>query len=333
MPKGKNQSVKALLLRDILFRETNEAHPMTAEELIVALDRYGVSAERKSIYEDIEKLNSLGDLEIEHRRGPNGGYYIEDREFELSELKLLVDLVQCCRFITEKKSRILIKKLETLTNKYAAAEMQHQVHIQNRVKNTSENIYYTVDAINDAINSDSMIAFHYYEYTAEKKKRFRRDGKLYRVSPFALNWSDSNYYVICVDEEARGIRPFRVDKMCDLEVLDRHRNGLNLFPDCDPAAYCKKLFGMYGGEETTVEIKMKESLADVAIDRFGEDIVLLSTGDGHFTINVTVKVSPQFFGWLAGLGDGAQIIAPIRVREQFLEYVRKMLEQYEDPQG
>ena len=331
MAKRSNQTLKALFLRDILFWETNEEHPLTAAEMEKALARYGITAERKSIYEDIEKLTAIYGLDVEHRRGRNGGYYVASREFELSELKLLVDVVQSCRFITEKKSRTLIEKLEKLTDRYTASQMQHQVYIHDRVKSTSEIIYYAVDILNSAINTDRQVSFKYLEYTVTKQKKFRHNGKIYQVSPYALHWDDANYYLVSFDDEAKKIKHFRVDKMTDLTLLQEvPRTGLDAFPERNIAAYMQSLFGMYGGEKRNIRLRMHNRLINVIVDRFGQDVSIIpyDCGEDHFIAAITIQVSPQFYGWLVGLGKDVEILAPNDVRAEYLAYLQQILSVY-----
>ena len=218
MAKGPNQKLKLLYLYQILLQKTDEEHKMSMDELLAALSRCGVAAERKSIYSDIAALQDFG-LDVVMQRGPGGGYYVASRDFELPELKLLVDAIQCSRFITEKKSNELIKKIESLASEPQARALQRQVYVSDRVKTLNESIYYNIDTLHNAISEGVQITFQYFEWVLDFskaqriQKRYRKDGALYQVSPWALTWDDENYYMVAYDSASDSIRHYRVDKM------------------------------------------------------------------------------------------------------------------------
>lgn len=318
MAKSGNQKMKLLCLREILLRKTDEAHPLSAEQLVEQLAACGVDAERKAIYDDLEMLRQSG-IDIQCRKGRSGGYFVGQREFEPAELKLLVDAVQASKFITTKKSIQLIRKLETLASVYEAQLLQHQVYVANRIKTMNESILYNVDEINTAINTGVQISFRYFEYTVEKKKQFRHDGRRYIASPYALAWNDENYYLVAFDSDAQKIKHFRVDKMNSIQLSRSPRVGKEEFERFDMGIYSKKLFGMYSGQERTVRLRMPASLVGVMIDWFGKDVPIVPQEDDMFESTVTVQVSPQFFGWLFGLGAECEIVSPPDVREQYAE--------------
>ncbi|MBP3361886.1 MAG: WYL domain-containing protein [Clostridia bacterium] len=323
MSKSSNQKMKILYLLKILTERTDEEHPMTMPQLISALGQYGISAERKSIYDDIECLSVYG---VDVIKSAGSGYFIGSRDFELPELKLLVDSVQASRFITHKKSLELISKLERLTSAYNAGKLRRQVFVMNRVKTLNEGIYYAVDTIYEAISKNKQISFHYFEWTPEGKKSFRKNGELYIETPVSLSWDDENYYLIAYKEKYSGFTHYRVDKMTDITILDEER----ILPDksFDPAEYSKKIFGMFGGEETAVDVKFENSLAGVVIDRFGSEAVMLKSDENHFTAKIKVAISPQFFGWLAGLGTKAEIVSPRNVRDDMRRHIEGISELY-----
>ncbi len=321
-----SNKLKILYLMDILLERTDEKHIMSAADLCAALKEYDISAERKSIYNDIAALQEYG-LDIIQQRGANPGYYVASREFELPELKLLVDTVQSSKFITSKKSQELIMKLESLTSRYEAQQLQRDVFIYNRPKADNETIYYNVDQIHEAIHSNSKISFNYAEWTIKKKLKLKKDGAVYKVSPWSLTWDDENYYLIAYDEAADAIKHYRVDKMQSTKVLDEDRVGKDRFVDFDLAAFAKKTFAMYGGREETVTLACPARLAGVMIDRFGQDMIMVPDGDG-FYVKVPVIVSQQFFGWLAGIGRDIKITGPENVRAEYRQYLNDILEDY-----
>ena len=329
MAKGANQKLKILYLMKILMERTDENHSITMPEIISALEAYGISAERKSVYSDIESLRTYGLDIVGEAEGKTFYYRVVDRTFELAELKLLVDSVQSAKFITEKKSNELIKKIESLSSRYEAQQLQRQVYTSNRIKTLNESIYYNVDLLHDAINENSQIKFHYFQWNADKKMELRKDGAYYVVSPWGLSWDDENYYMVAFDAAANKIKHYRVDKMLHIELIGEEREGKNYFDKFDMALYAKKMFGMFAGEEESVKIECHNRLAGVMIDRFGKDITMIKKDSEHFTVNVKVAVSKQFLAWVMALGSDAKIIGPDWVVQQVKDELKRLYELYD----
>lgn len=328
MPKYTAQKLKILYILDILKKYTDENHGITMKRIIAELERYDINAERKSVYNDIALLRDVYGADIVmNRAGGDSEYSLLSRDFELAELKLLVDAVQSSRFITHKKSLGLIRKLESLTSKKGASALQGQVYVANRIKTMNETIYYNVDAINSAISLDRQITFKYFEWTPERTKKFRRGGSLYRVSPNALCWDNENYYLVAFDHITESVRHYRVDKMMNIIVTDKKRDMGDAFRNFDAAVYSKSIFGMYHGELQRVTLRFENSLAGAVIDRFGADAMLIPDGD-TFTVTVPVSVSPQFFAWLCGFGDLVKIESPSHVINEFKEHINKITKNY-----
>ena len=325
MAKSPNQKLKLLYLMRLFLERTDEAHPVTVPELIAALGQYGISAERKSLYDDFEGLRHFG-LDIVQ----NGGkYYVGSRDFELPELKLLVDIVQSSKFITEKKTLSLIKKLEGLASVHNARRLQREVYVRNRVKSMNESVYYNVDEISGAIQQDRAIRFRYFEYTPRKERRFRRDGRFYEASPYALLCDDENYYLLAWDDAAKQMKHYRVDKMTAISPKRKARQGKEAFQALDMSAYGKSVFGMFGGAAQQVRIRFAGHLAGAVIDRFGKEVVLAVEDETHFIATLPVVVSPQFFGWVVGFGAEAEVLSPPDVRQELYDYLQKTASLYE----
>ena len=323
-----NQKLKILYLMKILLEKTDETHSITMPEIIASLQAYGINAERKSIYTDMENLRLFGLDIIGEKMDKSFSYYIGNRQIELAELKLLVDSVQASKFITAKKSNQLIKKIEGLASKYEAAQLQRQVYTTERIKAGNEGIYYNVDQIHTAIASNQQIKFHYFNWDVNKKQVLRKDGAYYQVSPWALSWDDENYYLVAYDSAEEKIKHFRVDKMLHISAIEEKREGSKKFQAFDMGAYAKKMFGMFGGDEEMVKIVCKNELAGVMIDRFGQDVSLIKEDAEHFSINVRVAVSSQFLSWVMALGDGAKIVSPERVVDKVREEIKRLAGQY-----
>ena len=328
MAKSERQKLKILYIMQYLMRHSDESHPVSVAQIIAELEKHGISAERKSIYSDIEALRDFG-VDILPCRGRVNGYYVASREFELPELKLLVDSVQSSKFITQKKTLSLIKKIESPTSVFDAQFLSRQVFVRGRVKSMNESVYYNVDEISGAIARDQMIRFQYYEYTVGKERRARRDGAWYEVSPFALMWDDENYYMLAWDGEAEKLKHYRVDKMAGIDTVGRFREGKEAFERIDMSAYSKKVFGMFTGEQETVRIRFANRLAGAVIDRFGRDVMLIRDGEERFIVSVEVEVSPQFFAWVFGFGAEAEILSPERVRAEMYERAAAVGGRYE----
>lgn len=327
MPKSSQQKFKILYLMRVFMEQTDEQHPMTTNELIDYLSECGISVERKTVYDDIETLRIFG-MDIVNRRERPSGFYLASRDFELAELKLLVDAVQSSRFITSKKSDQLIQKLEKLTSVHEARLLHQQVVVDNRVKTVNESIYYNIDDIHNAITANHQISFQYYEWTVSKEMRLRRDGERYRISPWGMIWKDENYYLIGVDEKSGVVKHYRVDKMRQIKVEEESRNGEEIFRDFDVAQFATRTFGMFGGREETLRIEFENRFVGVVIDHFGQEVMIHPKDEEHFTTMVRVNVSAQFFGWLAGLGPGVAIIGPDKVRREYIQFLQKALDNY-----
>ena len=316
MAKSSNQKAKILYLMQLFLEETDEEHPISRKGLEEKLADLGIHAERKSLYNDIETLKNFG-MDISYRKEHPEGYYLAEREFELPELKLLVDAVQSSRFITQKKSDSLIRKIERLTSRYEARKLQRQVVVADRIKAMNESIYYNVDKIHSAIALNRQIIFRYFEWTVSKEIRLKKGGENYHVSPWALTWDSENYYLIGYDTDARIIKHFRVDKMLHIEITGQERDGRDEFSRFDLARYTRQTFGMFGGNEQTVRVRFHSRFVGVVIDRFGKNVPLRPDGDEHFIARVEIAVSEQFFGWITGLGRDVQILSPQSVVDEY----------------
>ena len=308
MPKSFQQKLKILYLMRVFSEKTDEAHPMSVKDLISYLESLGIHAERKTIYDDIETLRVFG-MDIMNRRERPSGFYLASREFETAELKLLVDAVQFSRFLTVGKSR--------------------QAIVLDQVKNTNESIYYNVDEIHRAISQNRQISFQYTEWTVSKEKHLKKGGARYQISPWQMIWQDGNYYLIGVDEKSGIVKHYRVDKMLKIFTENEARNGAELFRKFDSARFAAATFGMFGGREEKVNLEFENHLVGVMIDRFGQDIMIMSKDNEHSVTRVQVNVSTQFYGWLAALGNSVRVISPENVRKEYRDFLRKALENYE----
>lgn len=326
MAKSENQKLKILYLIDILKRYTDENHVINTSEIIQKLAANDIKAERKSIYNDIEMLRKYG-YEIILSKSPMG-YYLVGDVFELPELKMLVDAVVASKFLSEKKSQQLIKKLEAFTSKYEAKKLDRQVYVADRVKTVNESIYYNVDHIHEAIQENVKIKFKYLEWNDKKMLVLKRDGNEYLVSPVSLVWNDENYYLVAYEENEKKIKHYRVDKMKDIILLEEKRSQESENIKFDHAKFSKKTFGMYGGESVKVSLEFPKHMIGVMIDRFGNNIPIIKTGEKRYKTSVDVVKSSQFFGWLTGLGSSVKLLGDEAVKDEYKNYLEDILKEY-----
>lgn len=329
MSKGNNQKLKLSFLTKIMLEKTDDEHSLTMPQIMTELEKYDVTAERKSIYSDFADMNDkLGIEIIKEQVGRETYYHVGAREFELAEVKLLIDAIQSSKFITERKSRDLIKKIKGLVSEHQASQIQRQVFVQGRIKTMNESIYYNVDDIHTAIANNKKIKFKYFAWNVDKSMYILNHGDYMTVSPWALTWDDEYYYLVAFDDYSKTCKHYRVDKMLKLEVMDEAREGKDIFSNFDMAAYSKATFGMYSGEKRKVKIQFHNHMCGVFIDRFGKDITIRKVDDTHSELAVDVNVSPQFFGWIFSLGKEVKVTGPDAVVEEMKSYAKEFLANY-----
>ncbi len=311
-------SHKTLFIEQILSEHTDEEHKLTAEEIcrILEQDYDGITAERKAVYRYVDALRDA-DIDVCHDAD---GYFIASRTFELPELKLLVDAVQSSKFITEKKSAELIKKLGSLSSVHQAKSLRRQVLVSGRIKSMNESIYRSIDGIHTALIENRRITFMYFDWNEKKEKVYHRDGGTYTAEPLLLCWDDEKYYLIAKDVDADKIKHFRVDKMDRIHITEDISKTEKLTSD-EIAGYTDRHFGMFGGDEVKVVLKCKNELAGVMLDRFGKDVPFRHAGDGYFTAAVNVVESVHFFTWILNFEGDVSIASPDGVKKRFREFV------------
>ena len=329
MPKGNNQKLKLIHMIRILTQHTDEKHSITMPQIIEKLRECGVTAERKSLYDDIEIIRELG-IDVQMRKeGRNYYYNVVGKQFEIAELKLLVDAIQSSKFITKTKSEQLIKKLETHASIYEARSLNRQILVTGRIKTMNESIFYNIDELHEAIAENKKIQFKYYEWDINKEFVPRKNGKVYEISPWGLVWDNDNYYLIAYDKESEMIKHYRVDKMKYIKVLNDKREGKKVFDKLNISKYTEQNFGMFAGEGTRIVLKVRNDKIGIIIDRFGKDVVVMPDEEGYFKTTIYVAMSDQFLGWIFGLGDGVQIISPKSAVDRMKEKLYNIKNMYE----
>lgn len=329
MSRGANQKFKFTYLMKIMQAKTDDEHSLTMPQIMDELEKYEVTAERKSIYTDFADMSEKFGVEIiKEQVGRETFYHVGSREFELAEVKLIVDAIQSSKFITEHKSRELIKKMKSFVSEHQGKQIERQVYVQGRAKTMNESIYYNVDDLHKAIAENKKISFKYYRWDVDKTLVERNHGIVFSVSPWALTWDDENYYLVAFDDYDQKIKHYRVDKMKQIQLLDEKRAGKEEFKGFDMAAYSKMNFGMYSGRKEKVKIEFNNYMVGVFLDRFGKDITIAPIDEKNSYTHVDVAISPQFFAWILSLGDEVKIAGPAVVVDEMKEYVQAFLDRY-----
>lgn len=329
MARAAMQKRRILVLLRMLERDTDEGRGLTVREIVDRYRELGITAERKSVYDDFAALCDFGvDVDMVRENGRTE-YRLLSRQFELAELKILVDAVQSAKFITPKKSDDLIAKLSMLTSDRQSSELKRYVYVADRVKSSNESVYYAIDAIHSAIRDARRVSFLYFDLNEKKEKVYRHGGERCEVSPYALVMDDGKYYLVAYDLAPQKIKHYRVDKIERLEISDAPRDGGELFGSFNAALYAKEHFGMYGGEETLVTLYCANRLAQVVLDRFGQDVTLNRRDEGHFEVSVRVACSVHFLAWVLSLAPEMKVIAPRSVREQMRSMLRSAIDEYD----
>lgn len=320
MKKDIDTKPRILCLLKLLEKYTDEEHQLTTSELSSLLEsEYGISVHRITFKSDIEALQSMG-YDIVETRSSQNKYFFGTREFELPELKLLIDAVESSKFITEKKSKELIGKIQNLTSKNQIEKLKRNNYVVKTVKPDNEQIYYIVDTINKAINNNKQISFQYYDYTGLKKKVLKNKGETYKLSPYHLVWNGDYYYVLGYSEKRGKVISFRVERIANTpKILEK--DCISKPKDFDLNEFTKSVFFMFGGERITVNLRCDNSLMKTIIDRFGEDVTTLAYDMESFRVVVDVEASPTFYGWIFGFGGKIEILSPKCVKEEYFDMV------------
>ena len=328
MGKQNFSKIKLLKIWEMLKQDTDEQHPLTTNQIIEKLKSAGIECDRKTLYQDIATLNAYG-YEIIQRRGQhNNSYYVVDRSFDVPELRILMDAVQAASFITEKKTVEFIDKISALGGSNRAELLKKNIVAFNTTKHTNENIYYSIDKIDEAILSEKKIIFKYFDYDLQGERVFRRDGHRYVANPVTMVFSNDNYYLVCYHDNHITLTNYRIDRMAEVGVLDTpinkdaHPKGIDL---CN---YRKQVFSMFGGKSERVTFEVASKLIDVIYDKFGEKVGITDLGNDKFKFTVDIQISDMFFGWCCSFGDKLKIIAPKEIKFQFSEYLNEIINNY-----
>lgn len=326
MPKSEKQKQKLLYLLKFFYEETDEEHTLTVNQMIDKLEQNGISAARRSIYDDIRTLQDFG-IDIVMRKSKTCEYFLGSRLFETSELKILIDSIQSSKFITKKKSESIIKRLKQLASKPQSRKFSGQIYIYDRIKAMNECILYNVDTLHNAIAENRKVTFRYFDYNIKREKVFRKNGEPYSANPLALTFDNENYYLISYNDKYEDYVHYRVDKMVDIEISKEKR----IMPKekFNAAEYVKPMFSMFDGEVEHITALFHISYLNVIIDRFGDNVILRETEDAEcFQATFKAAVSPTFLSWIIGFGAGALILSPQWVADEVRNLALEVTKMY-----
>ena len=310
---------RLLLVQKLLYENTDEQHPMTTFEILEYLQAQGIVTNRKTLKGDIDLMVESG-LDIITIQSKPNKYFWGAREFEQAELKLLVDAVSSSRFITQKKSRIITKKIMSLSSINGREELKRNIYAAGRIKADNESLLYIVDTVNEAITRKRKISFQYTDYTPEKKKILKNDGEVYTLSPYALFWNDDYYYAVGYSDKHKNVSSFRVDRICHAHISDE--KSVREPDDFNLERYSRQIFEMYDGDTVRVKLECRNMLMRYVIDRFGEDVATEIATEDTFYAYPEVALSPNFYSWLFTFAGDIRILAPERAKEEYLNKVR-----------
>jgi predicted DNA-binding transcriptional regulator YafY len=329
MDNQNDSKLRILYLNKILNELTDEDHSLSTTELIKLMEKkYGIHVHRTTISNDIELLKQFG-VDIYTIKSTQNKHYVASRLFGSAELKLLIDAVESSKFITAKKSKELVSKLSTFVSTNQAKELKRNISTEGRIKPGNEQIYYIVDAINDAINVGKKISFQYFQYNVRKKQQLRHDGETYVFSPYSLVWNGDYYYVVGYSDKHQNIGSFRVDRIYTQPKILKE-DAVVAPEDFDIIKYINTMFRMYNSERQEVELICDNSLMDAVIDRFGQDVSTYAYDMKSFRTVVDIAVNHVFYSWVFGFGGKVKINAPQNTKEEYLAIVKASYDALQD---
>lgn len=360
--KKPNQKIKPYIVLQYLLKYSDESHVASAYDIIGFLEECGITAERRSIYRDIEEINKValmleeectideaeemlendedGELKLVVYDKNKKGFYVRQRHFDLNDIRLLAECVYSAKFVAEGQAKRLVDVVCDFVSEEQAKKIRHNVFLTDRVKTHNKSVLNTISTINEAMSKElegephipEKISFKYLKYAIGNinQQVERRHGAKYVVSPFQLLINDGNYYLLAFDDYAQDMRTYRVDRMKDVCFVGEPREGEEVFKEIDLKTYTQRVFSMFGGEQKRVIIRFINPLLDTVIDRFGtKEVQYTKIDDTHFTVTAKIEISDQFFGWILGFGKKAKLMAPDDIVERFRVYLDKVREMYE----
>ena len=323
--------LKILYIIDILRKYSDEEHPLNASEICEELAKYNIRAERKAIYDDIENLIFYG-FDIIKTRTPRSGYFLASREFELPEIYLLTDAVQSADFITPKKTRELVGKLEAMMSKEQAKVRENSIYIEYKNKCDNEEIYLSIDTLRQAIEAGKKVSLKYRTRQIDDSRQITVKEREFKLSPYALIWMEDHYYLVCNNEKYDNLMHLRLDRMKSVRCTDenyRHFSEVCSYKErFDTADYALKTFNMFGGELCEIELSCSTKILEQVIDRFGDKIHIIGVQDGRFSFRIKGLVSEGLVGWIMEFGGDIEVAAPHTLRNMIADKIELLQKMY-----
>lgn len=313
------RKIKLLKLLDMLRQDTDEAHPLTTNQICCRLESMGIICDRRTLSKDIATLNEQGYEVMSVVTGREKAYYVEERSFSVPELKIMIDAIQAASFITESKSVELIEKIASLGGGHRAEILKGNMVCFNTRKHSNEHIYYNVNAIENAILDHKKILFRYYDLDENCEKIYRRGGHRYVVEPIALVFSEDNYYLMVYSARHDGTATYRVDRMENMEVIDDPISNQAIDLRSSIAGYTEQAFKMYVGVPTDVVLEFDAKLIGVVYDKFGEATKMIRINESTCVATVTIQESPTFWGWLFQFAGQMKILSPSSLAQEYVK--------------
>lgn len=321
-PKAK---LKTLYVMRILQNETDAEHGLTLRQIIERLNDYGIEAERKGLYNDIQVLREFGfDIQTFQRNPVQ--YAIVRHDFSLSELMLLVDAVESCKFLTTRQSRALTTNLKLLANDHERALLDRHIHVPGRIKSKTDSVFSSIDALHDALRSKRKVEFMYYKYGLDGRRFAAHGGKPHLVTPVGITFADGYYYLTAWNDDHECMTEYRVDRMEKLRVSDERATKNEQIAHHEFEGDRHELFGRFGGEPVTATLLVDGDKVEIIMDRFGDTAEWYKQDDKTAKVVVKIRQSEPFFGWIAGLGGTVRIHGPKSLVNEYRDYLRFLLE-------
>ena len=320
------QKIKLLKLIELLRQETDEDHPLGTNEICAKMEEMHITCERRTVKKDMDTLNEFGYEVMSAQKVHQKAYYVEDRNFSVPELRILIDAVEAASFITEKKTKEMVRKIASLGGSHRAEVLEGNTVCFNTRKHSNEAIYYTIDSIQEALRLKQKISFYYFDLNENRERVYRKNKKRYVSDPIALVFNEDNYYLICYTEKYHSLTNYRVDRMEQVltepdaicaEAMEQH---------VDPGVYMEQVFKMFNGKEERITLVFDDSLINAVFDKFGENIEMKRVDAHTCSVKLMIRVSPTFFGWLFQFGDKMRIQTPKKLLREYVAQAEKVCE-------
>ncbi len=322
--------IKLIKILEILHEFSDENNPMDTYDILSKLEQLEIKCDRRTLASDIELLNQYGyEIMISKEIGKSTHYYIDDRKFDIPELKILIDAIQSASFITPKKTKILIDKIASLNGKHQSEILKNNLVEYNASKRYNEQIYYNINEIEKALQLHKKISFVYFDYDKDLKQVLRHQGKRYYVNPVTTICAMNNYYLICYDDYHDKINHYRIDKMKEVELTRHDIIVTNAIKEFDLKKHCSQVFGMYVGEKEKIILDIDSSLIETIIDKFGTDIKLQELHNKKLRLSAYAQISVPFINWCMGFGNKLKVIAPNHLVRDIKNHIKEINDLYQ----